>query len=101
MAESTHTSSIEQLVIFIRWEDKEMTVCEEYIGLMPVAKRNTDTVVVRIKDVLLHMNLRIHNARGQCYDQCSTMTGTKYGVVAQITKVNKKCLPTLCYCHAT
>ena len=47
--ESTHGSSIEQLVIYIRWEDKGMTVCEEYIGLMPVAQRNADTVVVRIK----------------------------------------------------
>ena len=30
--ESTDVSNIEQLVICIRWVDKEMTVCEEYIG---------------------------------------------------------------------
>ena len=76
-----------------------MTVCEEYIGLMPVAQANADTIVICIKDVLLHMNLRIQDAREHCYDGCSTMTGTKTGVAAQITKLNKKCLLSHCYCH--
>ena len=40
----------------------------------------SDTIVVCINDVLLHMNLRIQDARWQCYDGCSTMTGTKNGV---------------------
>ena len=38
---------------------QEMTVCEECIGLMPVAQTNADTIDVGIKDVLPHMNLRI------------------------------------------
>ena len=63
---STDTNNIKLHVICIRWVDKEMTVCEEYIGLMPVARQ-----------MLLHMNLRIQDAHGQCYDECSTMTGTK------------------------
>ena len=54
------------------------------ICLMPVAQTNADTIVVCIKDVLLHMNIRIKNACGQCYDGCSTMTGTKNGFAAQI-----------------
>ena len=69
-------SSIEQFVIYIHWVDKEMTVCEEYIGLMPVA-------------------------HGQCYDECSTMTGTKNGVASQIMKLNEKYLLMQCYCHST
>ena len=44
--ESTDASNIEQLVICIHWVDKEMTVCDEYIGLMPVAQTNADTIVV-------------------------------------------------------
>ena len=47
--ESTDASNIEQLVICIRWVDKEMTVCKEYIGLMQVAQANADTIVVCIK----------------------------------------------------
>ena len=61
---STGVSNIEQLVICLRWLDKEMTVCEEYIGLMSVAQANADTIVTCIKDVLLCMNLRIQDACG-------------------------------------
>ena len=97
--ESTDASNIEQLVICICWVDKEMTVCEEYIGLMPVTQINADIIVVYIKDVLLHMNFRIQDARGQCYDGCSTMTGSKNGIARQIKKLIKKCLLVHCYCH--
>ena len=71
-----------------------MTVCEEYISLMPIAQRNTDIIVVCIKDVLLHMNLRIQDASGQFYIGCSTMTGTTNEVAAQIKNLNEKCLLT-------
>ena len=57
---------------------------------VPVAQTNADTIVVCIKVVLLHMNLRIPDARGQFYDGCSTKTGTKNGVAAQIKKLHKK-----------
>ena len=57
--ESTDASNIEQLVICIHTMDMEMTVCEEYISLMPIAQTNANTIVVCIKDVLLRMNLRI------------------------------------------
>ena len=57
--ESTDTNNIEQLVIHIHWVDKKITVCEEYIGRMPVTQIYADIIVVCIKDVLLHMNLRI------------------------------------------
>ena len=107
IAESEHYSivadvstDIEQLEICMCCVDREMTVCEEYIGLMPVAQTNTGTIVVYIKDVLLHMNLRIQDAHGQCHDECSIITGTKNGVVAQIKKHNEKCLLMHCYCHA-
>ena len=54
-------------------------MCEEYIGLMPVAQTIGDTVVVCIKDMLLDMNLRVQDAHGQSYGGCSTMTNQKWG----------------------
>ena len=71
--ESIDASNIEQLVICIHWVDKEMTVHDDHIVLMPVAQTNADTIVSCNKDALLHMNLRTQDA-GQCYDGCSTMT---------------------------
>ena len=56
---------------------------QEYIGLVPDAQTNADRIVVCIKDVLLRMNLRIQDAHGQCYNGCSTMTGTKNGLATQ------------------
>ena len=79
--ESTDASKIVQRVICICWVDKEMTVYEKYIGLMPVTQTSADTIVVCIKDVLLHMNFRIQDARGQCYDGCLTITVTKNGLL--------------------
>ena len=77
-----------------------MKICEEYIGLIPVAQTNADTIVVSTKDVQLHMNLRIEDAHGKCYDGCSTMTGTKNGVAVLIKKLNYKCLLTHYYCYS-
>ena len=85
-------SNIEQFVICICWLDKKKSVCEKYVGLMPVALTNADTIVFCIEDVLPRMNLRVQDARGQCCDGCSTMTGTKNGVAAQIKKLKEKCL---------
>ena len=68
--ESTNVSNIKHLVIYINWVDNEMRVCVEYIGMMPVAQTNADTICIRIQD-----------ARGQCYDGCSTMAGTRNGLL--------------------
>ena len=46
--DSPDASNIEQLVICIRWVDKEMIVCEEYIGLMAVAQTNAGKIVLCI-----------------------------------------------------
>ena len=51
-------------------------------------------------DVLLRMNLKIENARGQCHDGAAAMAGTKTGVATQIKAINGKCLYTHCYGHA-
>ena len=98
--ESNDASNIEWLLICIHWVDKEMTVDEEYICLMPVAQTNADTIVICIRDVLLCMNFRIQDAHGQCYDGCSTMSGTRNGVAAQVKKLNEKCLLMHCYYHS-
>ena len=53
-----------------------------------------------LQDVLLRMNLKIENTRGQCYDGVAAMAGTKTGVATQIKAINSKCLYTHCYGHA-
>ena len=50
-----------------------------------------------IKDILLRMNLRLQDARGQYYDGAAAMAGAKTGVATQIKAINGKCLYTRCY----
>ena len=49
------------------------------------------------KDMLLPMNLKIENSREQCYDEASAMSRTKSGVVTQLKLLRGKFLFTPCY----
>ena len=46
------------------------------------------------------MNLKIENARGECYVRDSVMAGTKSGVAIELKLLNGKCLFTHCYGYA-
>ena len=46
------------------------------------------------------MNLKLDNARGQCYDGAAVISGKKAGVATQIKAINSKCLYIHCYGHA-
>ena len=46
------------------------------------------------------MNFRLEDARGQCYDGASAMSGCKKGVATVIKSINEKCLFTHCYLYA-
>lgn len=53
-----------------------------------------------MKDVLLRLALPLDQARGQCYDGCDTMTGSKNGMTTILKKSELHCLLTHCYYHA-
>ena len=66
---------------------------------MPLDKANAQNVATAIKDVILRLGLSIEDAKAQCYDGCSAMTGVRNGVATIIKQDNPKCLLTHCYCH--
>ena len=98
--EATDVSNTQQLVICIRWVMKDLAVEEDFIGLMPLDKANTQNIAAAIKDVILRLGLSFEDAKAQRHNGCSTMTGVRNGVAAIIKRDNPKCLPTHCYCHA-
>jgi len=98
--EATDVSNVSQLVICLRWVDCDLVAHDEFIGLKEMPCTNADSIVNALKDVLLRMNVRLNKCRGQCYDGCSTMSGSKNGVVVQIKKEEKRALYTHCYCHS-
>ena len=98
--ETADISNKEQLVTCIHWVDENFVVHEDFFGIHPLERTTADDIVFIIKDVLLRMNPKIQNARGQCYDGAATMAGKKKGVATQIKAINRKCLYTHCYGHA-
>ena len=61
---------------------------------------NADTLVAVIKDVVLRMNLDLHNCRGQCYDGAANMAGSRTGTATQLRHVEERAIFTHCYGHA-
>ena len=57
-------------------------------------------IVATAKDVLVRMNLKLSDCRGQCYDGASNMSGSKSGVASQIIAEEPRALYTHCYGHA-
>ena len=84
--ECTDCSNKEQFTINIRWVDEHLNAHEEFIGLYQVSTIDADSLVSAIRDVLLRMNAKIADCRGQCYYGASNMSGATKGVAAIITQ---------------
>ena len=98
--ETVDLSNKEQMVFCLRYVDDNLEVHEEFIGLYNLDSTSAEFIFSTIKAVLLRMNLRIENCRGQCYDGASNMSGVKSGVAVKITQIEHRALYTHCYGHA-
>ena len=98
--ETADVANKEQVVICFRWVDDDLNVHEDFVGMEPVGRATADKVIAVIKKAIKLMNLKLCNARGQCYDGVSVMSGAKAGVAKQIKDIIKKCLYTHCYGHS-
>ena len=88
-----------QFTVCIRWVDETLTDHVDVIGLRHVETIDTNWLVDAIKYVLLRMNLKLSDCRGQCYDGASNMTGCKRGVATQLQSEELRAVLTHCYGH--
>ena len=93
-------SNKEQMVFCLRYIDDNFEVHEEFMGLYTLDSTSAELIFATIKDILLHMDLRIENCRGQCCDGASSMSGVKTCVAVKITQIEHRALYTHCYGHA-
>ena len=98
--EVTDASNREQVVVCFRWVDSDLKPHEDFVGLHKVDKINADTLVAVLKDVVLRMNLDMHNCRGQCYDGAANMAGSRTGTATQLCQIEERAVFTHCYGHA-
>ena len=87
-------------MVCIRWVDEALADHEDVIGVYNVGRIDADTLKAAIRDVLLHMSLKISQCRGQCYDGASNMAGSKRGVAVKLQAEEPRALLTHCYGHA-
>ena len=99
--EATDVSHKEQLVVCIRWVDKDFDVHEDPIELICVPKTDASTLTTAIKDCLVRCCLPISQCRGQAYDGASNMSGHLNGVAAQIQRDTPSALFVHCLAHCT
>lgn len=98
--ECTDVANKEQFTICIRWVDDSLTDHEDLIGLYNVGTIDANCLVATIRDVLLRMNLKMTQCRGQYYDSASNMTGSKHGVATQLQAEESRAVLTHCYGHS-
>ena len=92
--ECTDVANMEQFVVCIRWVDETFKDHEDVIGMYNVGKIDAHTLTAAIQDVLLRMNLKMSQCRGQCYDGASNMAGSKHGVAAKLLAEEPRALLT-------
>ena len=97
---TTDVKNVSELVVCLRWVDDELQAHDEFIGLNNMPNTDADSVVREFKDVLPQMHLKLNKCRGQCYDRCSTMSGSKSRVAVQIKSEKERALYTHCYAHS-
>ena len=98
--ETTDVSNKEQLTLVIRRVDERFDVYEEFLGMYNLVRTDAKSIVSAILDALLRFQVPVAKIRGQCYDGCSTMAGTRGGVAAKMQEIESRAVFTHCYGHA-
>ena len=98
--EVTDALNKEQFVVCIHWIDQDLLAHEEFVEIHHVVTITANSLVERLKDTLLQMNLSINDCRGQSYDGASNMRGAKNGVSTQILAKEPRATFVHCYGHA-
>ena len=65
--EITNASNDEQFVLCLRSVEDDLVPHEDLIGLYKVPNICVDTLISRIRDALIRMNISMNKCRGQCY----------------------------------
>ena len=98
--EATDVKNLSELVVCLCWVDDELEAHDEFISLINMPKTDADFIVWELNNVLLGMHLKLNKCRGQCYDRCSTMSGSKSRVAVQIKSEEERALYTHRYAHS-
>ena len=98
--ETTDKSNKEQLTFVIRWVNNDFIVSEDFLGLYSLSAIDAQSIMQAMKDVFLRFQIPFAKLRGQCYDGCNIMAGTRAGVATEVQEIEPRAVFTHCYGHA-
>ena len=100
IADSTaDASTMEQLVIAMRYVTEDGTMREELVGFLNPSVTTGAALAADITRCMGRLGLSVANLRGQAYDGCGNMSGHIKGVQAIIKESNPLALYTHCASH--
>ena len=82
--ETTDVTNKEQVTVVMCRIDEKFEVFEEFLGLYSVPSIDAASLFSVIRDTLVRLNLPFSKIRGQCYDGCSTMSGSRSGIAKRV-----------------
>ena len=97
---ATDVKNVSELAVCLHWVEDELEAHDEFIGLKNMRNTDADSIVQKLKDILLRMHFKLSKCRRQCYDGCSTMSGSKSGIVVQTKSKEEHALHTHYYAHS-
>ena len=99
--EAIDIKNVFEVVVCLTWVDDELPGHDKFVGLknMPNTGKHVDSILQEMKDVLLRMHLKLNKCRGQCYDGCSTIPGSKSRVTLEIKNKKERALYTHFYAN--
>ena len=98
--ETTDVTNKEQVTVVMRRIDEKFEVFEEFLGLYSVSSIDAASLFSVIRDTLVRLNLPLIKIRGQCYDGCITMSGSRSGVAKRVKDEEPRAVFTHCYSHS-
>ena len=97
--EARDISVEEQMVVALRFVDREGSVIECIIGIKHVADTSSLSLKAAIESLFFRHELSISSLGGQCYDGASNMQGELNGLKSLILKENESAFYVHCFAH--
>lgn len=97
--ESRDVSIKEQMVVLLRYVNKEGSVMERFLGIVHVSDTTSLSLKEAIKSLFSKHGLSLSRVRGQGYDGASNMKGEFNGLKSLILKENKFAFYVHCFAH--
>ena len=96
--ECTDISTVEEMSVFCRWEEKGITE-EHFLEIIHLCQANAESIYSALVECLKDKKLQISKIVEMGFDGASTFSGKRTGVQTRIKKLATHALFVHCHCH--